>query len=147
VTLCMQVRTGEGGIIAHLGSPEDWQLILSRAARVHRLSDVLMGPYSGLYQVVDNSNQCRQYLVQEPAPGAWAGEMSRPVRVGSTVRVREGESEETWRVVGCEEADPMRGCISEDSPLGRSLLGHVAGDVVTVRGPEGCWSARVVAVD
>ncbi len=147
MTLCMEVRAGEGGIIAHLRSPEDWQSILSRATRVHRLSDAPMGPHSGLYQVVDNSDHCRQYLVQEPAPGAWGGDLSRPVRIGSTVRVREGESEETWRVVACDEADPMRRCISEDSPLARSLLGHVAGDVVRVQGPEGCWSVRVVAVD
>ena len=44
------------------------------------------------------------------------------------------------------DADPQRRRISENSPLGRALLGHVAGDEVEVRGPWGRWHVTVVTV-
>jgi transcription elongation GreA/GreB family factor len=146
MTLCMQVQAGNGGIIRHLGSPEDWQQILTGATTIRRVSDIPMGPYNALYQVEDSSEQHRQYIVQEPAVDGEAGERSYRVRVGSWVGIREGDSKETWRVVALEESDPMRGCISEDSPLGRALLGHMVGDVVRVRGPKGSWSVTVLAI-
>ena len=56
------------------------------------------------------------------------------VRLGSTVKVMdlEFEEEETYQVVGSQEADPMNGRISEDSPFGRALLGRSVGDEVDV---------------
>ena len=52
------------------------------------------------------------------------------VRLGSTVKVMdlEFEEEETYQVVGSQEADPMNGRISEDSPFGKALLGKAIGD-------------------
>ncbi len=58
------------------------------------------------------------------------------VRIGSWVRVRDGELEEAWRVVDPTEADAARRLISVDTPLARALLGHRAGDVVRVQSPE-----------
>ena len=47
------------------------------------------------------------------------------VRIGSTVTVLDKEFDEelVYKIVGSQEADPMNGVISEDSPFGRALLG------------------------
>lgn len=61
------------------------------------------------------------------------------VRIGSRITVRDVETgdEETYQVVGSQEADPMNGRISEESPFGRALLGNAAGEIVIVEAPAG----------
>jgi transcription elongation GreA/GreB family factor len=49
------------------------------------------------------------------------------------VRLRYGELEEAWRISDPAEADAARGVISAETPLARALIGHRAGDRVTVR--------------
>ena len=43
----------------------------------------------------------------------------------------------TYQIVGSQEADPMNGRISEDSPFGKALLGKKAGEEVVVEAPAG----------
>ncbi len=51
--------------------------------------------------------------------------------------VEEGqEDSETFLIVGAAEADPIAGKVSNESPMGRALLGHRAGDTVTVQAPR-----------
>ena len=71
------------------------------------------------------------------------------VRLGSTVKVMdlEFEEEETYQVVGSQEADPMNGVISEDSPFGRALLGKSAGDDVVVDAPAGPVEYKILKVE
>lgn len=45
------------------------------------------------------------------------------------------------------EGDPAKGRVSADSPLGRAIYGHRAGDVVRVSAPDGAWAATVVSVE
>ena len=61
------------------------------------------------------------------------------VHIGSTVTVREkgGDEAETYRIVGSTEADPLGGRISDESPIGKALLGHRKGDEVEVETPGG----------
>ena len=61
------------------------------------------------------------------------------VRLGSTVTVldKEFDEEQTYKIVGSQEADPMNGAISEDSPFGKAFLGAKVGDSVTVEAPRG----------
>lgn len=69
------------------------------------------------------------------------------VRVGSTVTitiVEDGnDEEETYRIVGAHEADPTNGYISNESPIGRALLGAKPGQVVTVETPNGGMELKV----
>ncbi len=56
---------------------------------------------------------------------------SSQVRFGSTVTiVRDDGREQTFRIVGEDEADPARGTISHASPLARALFGKAVGDIV-----------------
>ncbi|UCC54216.1 MAG: transcription elongation factor GreA [Anaerolineaceae bacterium] len=74
----------------------------------------------------------RAQLIEDSGP-------SDVVRVGSTVTVsEEGFDEiETYNIVGAHEADPGNGRISNESPIGRALLGARAGDVVSAETPAG----------
>jgi transcription elongation factor GreA len=63
---------------------------------------------------------------------------SGTVTLGSTVTVLEkGGSPETYHLVGSAESDPIEGRISDESPLGRVLIGHRAGERVVARSPDG----------
>lgn len=67
---------------------------------------------------------------------------------GSHVRVRdlEDDSEEEYRMVGSQEANPMAGLISSDSPFGRGMMGHRVGEIVTVEAPAGELRFEILAV-
>ena len=68
------------------------------------------------------------------------------VRLGSTVLVESQGEELTFLLVGPAEADPASGRISNASPVGGTLLGAKAGDLVTVRIPAGSVTYRVLDV-
>ncbi len=69
-------------------------------------------------------------------------------QLGSWVTVlEEGRDEpEVFQIVGPAEADPLNGKVSNESPLGRALLGCRVGDVVTVDAPAGRITFRVLEV-
>jgi transcription elongation factor GreA len=70
------------------------------------------------------------------------------VEVGSTVVMAVDEEEpETYTIVGVAETDPGRGWISNECPLGKAVLGHKVGDVVTVKAPSGDWEVRIISVE
>ena len=70
------------------------------------------------------------------------------VRVGSkvTVRVDGEDDEETWTIVGSAEAKPREGKISNESPLGASLLGKRKGQKVAVQTPSGQMKLTIVKI-
>ncbi len=71
------------------------------------------------------------------------------VRVGSTVTVVEEGFEggpETYYIVGVHEADPGNGRISNQSPIGRALLGSSVGDSVSVQVPAGEVQLQITAI-
>ncbi len=61
------------------------------------------------------------------------------VNVGSKVKLKdiEFDEEETFHIVGSTEADPANGKISDESPVGKALLGHKVGDKVDITVPSG----------
>ena len=62
---------------------------------------------------------------------------SEHVSLGSSVTVESEDGEETFSIVGSAEARPAQGRISNESPVGRALLGKKAGDTVVVKLPNG----------
>ncbi|MEJ2710430.1 MAG: transcription elongation factor GreA [Anaerolineales bacterium] len=70
------------------------------------------------------------------------------VEVAAKVTIQEDEGDpEVYRIVGPAEANPREGYISNESPLGRALMGHRAGDVVKVNAPGGAFFVRIVKVE
>jgi transcription elongation factor GreA len=70
------------------------------------------------------------------------------VNLGSKVTIKEagGGKPESYQLVGAAEANPKDGRISNESPLGRALLGRKVGDDIKVNAPSGTISFRVVAI-
>jgi transcription elongation factor GreA len=79
-------------------------------------------------------------MIEEPARSDF-------VRMGSHVKVVDGDGDEqTYYVVGSQEADPRRGLISNESPIGRALIGKRAGENVTVVAPGGSFDLKVLEI-
>ncbi len=68
---------------------------------------------------------------------------------GSTVKVLdfEDDSETEYLIVGSQDANPMKGRISSDSPFGIALLGHKAGDEITVEAPIGQLRFKILEIE
>ena len=71
------------------------------------------------------------------------------VGLGCTVKVRDLDLEEeaTYAIVGSQEANPMECRISDDSPFGKAMLGHKAGDTVEIEAPVGALRYKVLTVE
>ena len=70
------------------------------------------------------------------------------VRVGLVVKLKNmdtGESEE-YRIVGVTEADPFEGLISDESPIGKALLGQKVNTVVEVEIPLGTVKYKITKI-
>jgi transcription elongation factor GreA len=69
------------------------------------------------------------------------------VRMGAHIKVVDGEGdEETYYLVGSHEADPRRGQVSNESPVGRALIGRRVGDEVTVVAPAGTFNLKIIEI-
>lgn len=70
------------------------------------------------------------------------------VNIGSHVTVSCGDEdgEQTYTIVGATEADPFTGRISNESPIGKALLGAVRGEKVAVPTPSGILEYEVLKV-
>ncbi len=68
------------------------------------------------------------------------------VSIGSTVKVQDGDDVVEYNIVGSNEADPFMFKISDQSPVGRALIGARAGKEVTVETPAGTLTLKVLEV-
>jgi transcription elongation factor GreA len=70
------------------------------------------------------------------------------VQVGSTVVIQEegSDTKETFTIVGAAEAKPSEGRISNESPLGKALIGHKKDDSVAVEAPDGKFNVKIIKV-
>ena len=80
-------------------------------------------------------------IIEEQSGGA--------VRIGSRIRVQEVgfDDEELFSMVGAAEANPLEGKISNESPLGKALLGKHIGDEVEVEAPNGKITFKIIAIE
>ncbi len=70
------------------------------------------------------------------------------VNVGSEVTILyvEDEEEDTYSIVGSLEADPFENKISNESPIGKALMGRKVGDVIPVEGPNGTYEVKITKI-
>ena len=68
------------------------------------------------------------------------------VQIGSTVKVEGTDGKEVFTIVGSTEASPSDGKISNESPVGRALLGKRKGDAVVVHVPAGDFSYKILDI-
>lgn len=81
-------------------------------------------------------------LVEEEGP-------SDTVALGVRVRIRDldANEDEEYQIVGTLEADPVKNRISNESPVGRSIIGRKVGDVVDVEAPGGHIRYEILAIE
>ena len=70
------------------------------------------------------------------------------IHVGSKVRLLNlrTDTEVTYKIVGSNEVNPAKGKISDESPVGRALIGHSVGDAVEVETPAGVFGFKVLEI-
>jgi len=76
-----------------------------------------------------------------------AAQASGRVMLGSRVEVDQDGALRKFQIVGAPEADPANGKISNESPVGSSLLGRAVGDTVEVNVPRGVIKVKVLKID
>ena len=71
------------------------------------------------------------------------------INLGSTVLAYDYDMEEEveYSIVGTNESDPMRGRISDRSPIGSAMIGKVVGDIVNVVAPGGELKFKILSVE
>ncbi len=70
------------------------------------------------------------------------------IQIGSKVTIQEEDFDpESYTIVGAVEAHPSNGRISNESPLGRALIGRKAKEDVTVQAPNGSFTVKILKVD
>jgi transcription elongation factor GreA len=71
------------------------------------------------------------------------------VSLGSQVKLKDLDHGDTldYTIVGSAEADPANKRLSNESPVGKALLGHKKGDVVTVTAPRGEIKYKITKID
>ena len=93
-------------------------------------------------EILDIQNKLQHcVIVEEDEDESVAG-------IGSIVRVfdEEYEEEDEYRLVGATEADPRKLYVSNESPIGKALLGVRKGDSISVETPGGMLKLRVLDV-
>lgn len=68
------------------------------------------------------------------------------VRLGSIVTLKDGGKPLQYQVVGTMEADPASGKISDESPIGKSLLGKKVGDKAELKTPSGTHTYKIFKI-
>lgn len=69
------------------------------------------------------------------------------VQMGSKVKVKFNGDEQIFDIVGSNEADPLNGKISNESPIGKALLGKKAGEKAMVQTPSGEKEYKIIEVN
>lgn len=69
------------------------------------------------------------------------------VVLGSTVTLKDGGKPLVYQVVGTMEADPLNGKISDESPIGKTLLGKAVGDKAEIKSPAGTHAYKILSIN
>lgn len=109
---------------------------LSENAEYHEAKDAL-GFVEG--RILEIEDLLKNAVIFEAQQGGNA-------RIGSTVSVRVNGKEKDYTIVGSNEADPVAGKISNESPIGAALLGTSKGQKVTVQTPAGTSVYEVLEI-
>lgn len=102
---------------------------LSENAEYHEAKDAMILLETHIFEVEELIKNARVIDDKATSDGV--------ARVGSTVMVEVNGKEKTYQIVGSNEADPVNGKVSNESPIGSALIGYGKGDKVLVTTPAG----------
>lgn len=75
------------------------------------------------------------------------GEKNKIVNLGSKVTVKRDRKKESFTIVGEWESDPRENKISNESPLGKALLGKAEGSDIEIHAPAGKMRYKIIAIE
>ena len=127
------------------------------AARIHQAKELASTQNNADYEdakneqaMVEGRIQMLQALIQHAEIIDEEGaHKSKRVILGSTVRVKVNDGDgkpQEFTIVGPAEADPREGKISNESPVGRALMGKKINDEVQVSVPKGVLTMKIVRI-
>jgi len=90
-------------------------------------------------RILELSNLLKTLTVVDPPVDSRVG-------MGSKLVVETNAGQKEFTIVSFNEADPLNGKISNESPLGRALLNHVVGDKIKVNTPKGYVEYTIISV-
>jgi transcription elongation factor GreA len=111
---------------------------LSENAEYHEAKDAMAMLEGRIFEIETILKNARVIEQEEGTKGV--------VRVGSSVEVEVNGKKKTFQIVGSNEADPLTGKISNESPIGSALLGSRVGQAVEVRTPAGSSQYKILNV-
>ena len=88
-----------------------------------------------------------EYLINNAVVVDNNKESNGVVEIGRTIKVKNGRETKEFKIVGANEADPIIGKISNESPLGEAFIGKKVGDAVEVQVPKGMLKYQIVKID
>lgn len=75
-----------------------------------------------------------------------AAKNSDEVEIGNTVELKGESGKQTYTIVGSVESDPLEGKLSNESPIGKALMGQKVGDTVDIQLPAGVKTYKIVSI-
>jgi transcription elongation factor GreA len=111
---------------------------LSENAEYHEAKNeqsFLMGKESEVEQKIKNAQ-----IIQK-------SKNSDIINVGATVKIDDDGDVMEYTIVGSDEADPLAGRISVDSPIGSALIGRKKGETIQVKTPGGFATCKIISVE
>ncbi len=94
------------------------------------------------WQILSTENQIKRTVVIKADQ-----KKSGTAQIGSVVRLRSDNSEKTYRILGSQESDPTNGRISNESPLGKSIIGKKIGETAYVKTKNGIREYVVIEIN
>lgn len=91
-------------------------------------------------RVLELSNILKNVTVVDKTRG------NSEVSMGSTIEVKSGQKIKKYTIVSFNEADPINGLISNESPLGLAFIGRKAGEEVMVETPKGTVKYKIIKI-
>jgi transcription elongation factor GreA len=91
-------------------------------------------------RIIELSNLLKTIVVADRPSGGKVG-------MGSKLTVKSGGVEKKFTIVSFNEADPINGKISNESPIGQAFLNHISGDKVKVQTPRGEVEYQIIRVE
>jgi len=74
------------------------------------------------------------------------GSNTKVVNVGCSITVKSGQTERDYTIVGSSEADPLKGFISNQSPIGCAFIGHKENEDVEIETPSGVVTYKIMKI-
>lgn len=93
-------------------------------------------------QILSTENQIKRAMIIKTGP-----DNSGTVRIGSIVTIEAGENKKTYQILGSFETNPNQGVISNESPLGKNMIGKKTGESFSIQTKNGNQEYRIISIE